>query len=157
MAYKLFPFHNVHAAVGRNGVNRGDDVRLVQGLLDLSFGMRSLPEVQIVCKDLGGPIPKRKITVDGIYTDDIAAYIEMMQRTGRKKGKAYIVDGKASHVPHENGWFDLETRTGTGADYILVSMNATAIARNANGYLALGEKIGTHFMLGTLSGEIITV
>ena len=154
MAYKLFPFHNVNGSVGRNGSNRPDDVRLVQGLLDLAFGMHPLEETQLIAKDLGGPIPQCKIVVNGIYTDDLAAYIEMMQRTGKKKGKPYIIDGKANVVPHEGHYFDLKTKTGTGAHYILVGINEVAMIHNPKGFLELGERIGVRHKVTSSDGVI---
>jgi hypothetical protein len=148
MAYKLFPFHNIEATVGAGGINRSDDVILVQGLLDICFGMRTLEEMQRVCKELGGASPARKVKVDGVYSDEIAAYIEMMQRHYCKRASSVTVDGKLDPVPREHGWFDIQSRTKSGKEYFLVVLNTTAISVNAKAFLGLGDRIGVSFKIG---------
>jgi hypothetical protein len=152
MAYKLFPFHNIEATVGAGAINRSDDVILVQGLLDICFGMRTLEELQRVCKELGAPAPARKVKVDGVYSDEIPAYIEMMQRFVRKNGTSVAIDGKLDPVPREHGWFDIQSRTKSGKEYFLVVLNSTAIMINAKAFLGLGDRIGVSFRIGTKAG-----
>ncbi|BDC47952.1 hypothetical protein F183_A02680 [Bryobacterales bacterium F-183] len=145
MAYKLFPFHNLDASVGKGAINRADDVRLVQALIEICIGAsRGLEDVRRKCKELGGPEPGKKLAVNGVYSDDLAAYIEMIQRHLKKAGKSVTVDGKVTPVPVSRG-FDLNTRTRAGGDYTLLMLNRTAVETDSEAFLELGRKIGVNF------------
>ena len=63
MAYMTLPVYNIDEVVG-HGPDRPDDVRLVQELLNA------------VARRRGGWQPPTPLSVDGMYTDNLGAYIQ---------------------------------------------------------------------------------
>jgi len=105
MAYTVAPFYNVGSSVGRVGMNRPEDVMLVQYF----FSSFSIDSFGWGIPLLNGPdfMPAGGFApiypINGLYTPPLTDWILSFQITANQKGLGPLVtDGVVSHV--ESAW-----------------------------------------------------
>lgn len=114
MAKKFIPFYNVEASVGQGGVNKADDVMLVQFMLS-EIGSTS---------DHPTPPPKNKLVVDGKSGPVTIEWILWFQNNVKKRGGAITPDGRVDPAREQGGdWY--HSRSPGGVGYTITHLNAT--------------------------------
>jgi hypothetical protein len=140
MAFRVFPFYNIDASVGKGGVNNAEDVKVVQGLLNLIFSdARCKPKAESESKRLGislGLPPQP----NGVSDSNLLNYIKLFQ----SYSPLLAQDGRIDPVPGGEA-FDLTLKTSVGKQYQLYVLNKTALLVSATAFLELGDNIGVDF------------
>jgi hypothetical protein len=140
MAFRVFPFYNLNASVGNKGTNNAEDVKVVQGLLNIIYSdARSKPKAEFQSKKLGitlglPPLP------NGVYDTNLLNYITLFQSYSPTLGQ----DGRIDPVPG-GAAFDLELKTRAGKSYQLYMLNKTALFVSASAFLEFGDNNGIDF------------
>lgn len=89
MAHKSYPFYNVSHSVGKNGLNNGDDVWLVQYML-----------MQIAQDPaLGASAPDEPLRINGVYTPLLDVWIRWFQELVRARGGLVYIDSRIDPFP----------------------------------------------------------
>lgn len=88
--HKSFPFYNISHAVGKGGLNYGDDVWLVQYLL-----------TEIANHPTGGgqSAPKQRLQLNGVYSPLMDDWILWFQRQLCEHGRNVRLDGRIDPLP----------------------------------------------------------
>src|SRR5262249_42533198 len=137
---RVFPFYNLHGSVGKMGTNHAQDVKVVQGLLQIIFSdVRSKPKAEECSKDLGLPLAEPPLP-NGFSDTNLLNYILLFQRYSPMLAQ----DGRIDPVLGGTA-FNLELKTKAGKQYQLFMLNKTALRVSANAFLNLGGKIGLRY------------
>ncbi len=139
MAYRVFPLYNLNASVGKGGTNSPDDVKVVQGLLNIIFSdLRSKSKMEDAAKTLGLTLGKPPET-NGISDENLLNYIMLFQ----SYSSSLAQDGRIDPVPAAA--FDITAATKSGKQYQLYMLNKTALFVGMTAFMKLGDKIGVGY------------
>lgn len=155
MAYRSFPLYNLGASVGKGGANRADDVRLIQALLEHIWGAPNMLKAASTAKQFKVAAPQKPYSVTGVYTDDLAAWILLLQNEGKRTANLNCVcDGRIDPLPLERNTLDYASETKSGKDYFLLILVRTAIKKDARGYLEMAGRLGLPFQMTGSTAEL---
>ncbi|BDC48174.1 hypothetical protein F183_A04900 [Bryobacterales bacterium F-183] len=147
MAHRTFPLYNLSASVGKGGVNRTDDVRLVQVLITQCLPTVTMQMVTQRAKENNVPAPSSLVSVTGNYNDDLGKWIVLLQTQTKKMGVNCATDGRIDPIPIERNTLDYASTGKNGKQYYLLIMIRSAIHLNAKAYLDLGERLTLPYIL----------
>ena len=129
MAYMTLPIYNIDAAVGGRKVNRSDDVRLVQALLNA-----------VAATDQGWA-PLTPLPIDGAFTENLHAWIlAFQQRSARQNPGKVVTDGVVDPIPM-HGSQNWDSKFSGGAWSVMYGLNYRSWKGNRQYHLALGERL----------------
>lgn len=140
MAFQFFPLYNIDKSVGKGGMNAADDVKLVQGLLEIIFSdTRSKAKAERYSKNYQikiGDVPKPT----GVYDQNTEAWIRLFQSYTQNASQ----DGKFDPLRHTGGLeFDV---TAGGKQLQLFMLNKTALWVGMTAYMKLGKRLNINHM-----------
>jgi hypothetical protein len=99
MAYQICPMYNLKSAVGRNSPNLRGDVALVEGLLEVVYGDRSLEFWRSFYANSKVPFPAKPLSMKASYDERLQSWIDFFLHTQ----SAVTQDGRFDPLRFKNG------------------------------------------------------
>lgn len=147
MAHQLVPIYQLAAAVGKGAPNRGDDVRLIEALIDVSVRGYGRPMWEAQARAKNTKVPAKDIAISGVYSTTLQEWIDFLQMMFKQYKLSRSLDGRVDPLPPDHSSsIDVLTRTEGGSQYLLLQLNTLAL--NFGGpdeFMTIRQRAGLKF------------